>query len=446
MGNSPDHRCPDPASATPPAAAYGTVLLDPAGRVRSWDAGAERITARTAADMIGRPLAVLYPPEDVAARPTAGLAAADHHGGWEDVGWHLRGDASRVWVHVLVTALRAQDGRLRGFSVLLRDVCGQRAPDGPLRQLAQAMEYAVEGIAQVGPAGRFVSVNSAYAAPLGRTPAELVGLSWESAVHPDDRPVLRAAYQRMVDAGKAVAEVRGLRTDGTVFHKDVTLVAIRGAGGDYQGNFCFVKDLSDRRRADDERRKADAELRQSRELLSSVLDSSLEGVIALRAVRDPAAGGPVVDFEFQLLNAAAEQLLGRRSADLLGRPPAHGRSRAHRRHRPVRPLRPASSPPAGRSTVEQCPDAFGGLADLAPAGRRLPAGRRRDRRSRSPTSPAASGPRPTPTATRPTSEAARGRTQRQAAELAGAGPEQLDVARRAAEQAATSPRATSWPT
>ena len=65
------------------------------------------------------------------------------------------------------------------------------------------------------------------------------------------------------------------------------------------------------------RRRAEGELRGSQELLAGVMDSSLTGVVALAAVRDDA--GAVVDFTFRLVNPAAEQMLGRRSADLLGR-------------------------------------------------------------------------------------------------------------------------------
>ena len=191
-------------------------------------------------------------------------------------------------------------------------MCGQQAVDGRVRLLAQVMEDAVEGIAQLGGDGRYVGVNAAYAAPLGRTPSDLVGLSWEVTVHPDDLPRVRDGYRQMLATGKGEAEARGVAADGGVFHTHVTMVAIRGTAGATEGSFCFVKNVTDRRRADDE-------LRRSRELLTSVLDSSLDGVVACRAVRDRDRPERVVDFEYQLVNATAEQIIGRRAVDLLGR-------------------------------------------------------------------------------------------------------------------------------
>ena len=57
-----------------------------------------------------------------------------------------------------------------------------------------------------------------------------------------------------------------------------------------------------------ERRAAFETIRQTRELLTSVLNGSLDAIIALRTVRDPRGG--VVDFEGILANPAAERLLG----------------------------------------------------------------------------------------------------------------------------------------
>ena len=60
---------------------YAIYLLDPAGHVVSWNAGAERIKGYSAAEIIGRPFALFYPPEDRAAgRPAEMLQAAAREG------------------------------------------------------------------------------------------------------------------------------------------------------------------------------------------------------------------------------------------------------------------------------------------------------------------------------------------------------------------------------
>ena len=217
-----------------------------------------------------------------------------------------RWDGSRFPMDLSVTETVLGDRRI--YTGIARDVSERRAADAELRLLSHAMGNAVEGISRVGPDGRFVSVNAAYAALIGRPAAGLVGVPVEATVHPDDVGLVRGAVAAMAATGKGEAEVRGVR-DGAVFHHHLTLVAIRGAGGACEGHFCFAKDVTDRKRADDE-------CRRSQELLAGVLDGSQSGVLALDAVRD--AGGAVVDFVFRLVNPAAERLLRRTAGELLG--------------------------------------------------------------------------------------------------------------------------------
>ena len=74
----------------------------------------------------------------------------------------------------------------------------------------------------------------------------------------------------------------------------------------------FVRDVTDRERADEE-------VRRSQELLASVLDGSQDGVLVLQAVRAPGEGGTIVDFDFRLVNPAAERFMDRPAADVLGK-------------------------------------------------------------------------------------------------------------------------------
>jgi PAS domain S-box-containing protein len=108
--------------------------------------------------------------------------------------------------------------------------------------LKGALESAFEGISRLDAQGRYVYVNAAYAALLGRTPAELIGTSWEVTVYPEDRPIARAAYELMVRTGKGRFTARALRKDGTIVPKDVVMVRARHGSG----HFCFMHDASGR--------------------------------------------------------------------------------------------------------------------------------------------------------------------------------------------------------
>jgi PAS domain S-box-containing protein len=106
---------------------HAIFMLDPEGRVTTWNNGAERIKGYAAHEIIGQHFSRFYP-ADVVARgwPEHELAVARREGSFEDEGWRLRKDGSRFWANVVITALRDQQGRLRGFAKVTRDLTLRR--------------------------------------------------------------------------------------------------------------------------------------------------------------------------------------------------------------------------------------------------------------------------------------------------------------------------------
>ncbi|QYC41258.1 Nitrate/nitrite sensor protein NarX [Nonomuraea coxensis DSM 45129] len=103
-------------------------MLDPLGRVVSWNAGARRIKGYAAEEIIGRHFSVFYPSGDVAAgRPATELAVAAADGQWEEEGWRVRKDGTRFWAGVVITALHDEHGGLRGFGKVTRDLTERRS-------------------------------------------------------------------------------------------------------------------------------------------------------------------------------------------------------------------------------------------------------------------------------------------------------------------------------
>jgi PAS domain S-box-containing protein len=103
-------------------------MLDPDGRVMSWNEGAERINGYTAEEIIGRHFATFYPAADIAARkPERELAIAARVGKYEEEGWRLRKDGTSIWVNVLITAVRDGKGEIIGYAKVTRDLTERRA-------------------------------------------------------------------------------------------------------------------------------------------------------------------------------------------------------------------------------------------------------------------------------------------------------------------------------
>ncbi len=116
---------------------YALFVLDPEGRVASWNVGAERISGWSAADIIGCSLERFYPPEEVGL-PAAELAQALREGRVQAEGWRLRKDGSRFWAECVITVLRGEHGQLKGYSVLTRDRTERKQVEHAQRLFAEA--------------------------------------------------------------------------------------------------------------------------------------------------------------------------------------------------------------------------------------------------------------------------------------------------------------------
>ncbi|ETK37046.1 PAS domain-containing sensor histidine kinase [Microbispora sp. ATCC PTA-5024] len=123
---------------------YAIFMLDPTGRVVSWNAGAERIKGYAADEIIGRHFSVFYPPEDKAAgKPNRELRTAAAEGRLEDEGWRVRKDGTRFWANVVITALFDEDGTLRGFGKVTRDMTERRTVERALDERGRLVAHLV---------------------------------------------------------------------------------------------------------------------------------------------------------------------------------------------------------------------------------------------------------------------------------------------------------------
>jgi PAS domain S-box-containing protein len=101
---------------------YAIFMLDPAGHVTSWNAGAEGIKGYKAHEILGRHFSCFYPKEDVASgKPARMLEVATREGRVEDEGWRVRKNGEEFWASVVITALRNDEGNLIGFGKVTRD-------------------------------------------------------------------------------------------------------------------------------------------------------------------------------------------------------------------------------------------------------------------------------------------------------------------------------------
>ena len=115
------------------ASDYAIFMLDPEGRVATWNSGAERIKGYRAEEILGQYFSKFYPQADIErGKPQHELEVASAEGRYEDEGWRIRKDGSCFWANVIITALRGKDGKLQGFSKVTRDFTDRKGAEESL--------------------------------------------------------------------------------------------------------------------------------------------------------------------------------------------------------------------------------------------------------------------------------------------------------------------------
>jgi PAS domain S-box-containing protein len=105
---------------------YAIYLLDSNGNVITWNTGAEKIKGYSTEEIIGKNFASFYTADDVAAgKPQRNLREAARRGYIRDQGLRVRKDGSTFEAEVIITALRDDTGKIRGFSKVTRDITDQ---------------------------------------------------------------------------------------------------------------------------------------------------------------------------------------------------------------------------------------------------------------------------------------------------------------------------------
>ncbi|MFV9503218.1 MAG: PAS domain S-box protein [Oscillochloridaceae bacterium umkhey_bin13] len=124
---------------------YAIYLLDPTGRIASWNAGAERLTGYHADAVLGKHFSCFFTIEDLAlGKPGIELQTARITGRYEEEGWRLRSDGSRFWANVVITAVHDEGGTLCGFAKVTRDNTERRKADEMRRLYAKRLQALYE--------------------------------------------------------------------------------------------------------------------------------------------------------------------------------------------------------------------------------------------------------------------------------------------------------------
>lgn len=263
---------------------YAIFMLDPQGRVATWNQGAERIKQYKREEIIGKHFSIFYPEEDLANdKPGMEMREVARTGKFEDYGWRVKKDGSRFWANVIITGFFDENGVLKGYSKVTRDITERKRNEDALRKAKEELEARVEertrdlekskselqetlsafqglfqqaavGIAQVDLDGRYQRVNQKICDMLGYSGEELLNRSVFDFVHPDHIAEAKTKYAELFrgETQTFTVEKRYIRKDGVTIWGKRSTAAVMGSDGKVKYAVSVLEDITEKRRSREE--------------------------------------------------------------------------------------------------------------------------------------------------------------------------------------------------
>jgi PAS domain S-box-containing protein len=264
---------------------YAIFMLDPAGVVTTWNAGAERLNGYSRDEIVGCHFSTFYTEADRARNhPAHELEVAIAEGRYEEEGWRVRKDGSTFWANVVITPIRDPSGALIGFGKVSRDLTIRRRNEEETRAKAAQLEVANRELAEfrrlvtsvrdyaifmLDTTGHILSWNTGAHRLKGYEPAEIIGRHFSTFYTEADRARDHPAHELEIAIAEGRYEEEGwrVRKDGSTFWASVTITAVRDDDGRLTGFAKVTRDLTERKRAADALERAVEELREANEEL-----------------------------------------------------------------------------------------------------------------------------------------------------------------------------------
>ena len=122
-------------------AEHAIFLIDASGHVTEWPGAAARLTGYSAHEVTGKPLEMFYAGDGKAASDARRvLEEATREGRSERAAWRVRKGGERYFANEIVTAIRDDEGRMTGFTVITRDLTARRTAEETASRLRDAAE------------------------------------------------------------------------------------------------------------------------------------------------------------------------------------------------------------------------------------------------------------------------------------------------------------------
>ena len=233
---------------------YAIFMLDPKGRIVSWNPGAARTKGYQASEIIGRHFSAFYPEEDVlSGKPARLLDLAARHGRVEDEGWRVRKDGSKFWASVTITAVRDEGGQLIGFGKVTRDLSERRRSERALHRSEERSRLFVDAVQDyaifmLDPDGCVSTWNTGAERIKGYKASEIIGQHFSRFYPEEDVRAGKPAWELEVASrvGRLEDESWRIRKDGSRFWANVVITPVKNSEGELLGFSKVTRDFTQR--------------------------------------------------------------------------------------------------------------------------------------------------------------------------------------------------------
>jgi PAS domain S-box-containing protein len=231
------------------------VATDAEFNIRAWNRAAEKMYGWKAEEVMGRPSAGVFGTKLTELERNNVLSQVENTGGYRGEYTQQRKDGSLIQVEMAAIALLDENGAIKGFAAVNRDVTqDNRALDelrASERRFRDVFDKSSVGMVMKSIDGGFVAANEAYCKITGYSRAELLLTDYYSITHPDDRERNQALMKKMLKGVIPffVLEKRYLRKDGPIVWVRNSVSLLRDYRGIPERFVVLTEDITERKRA-----------------------------------------------------------------------------------------------------------------------------------------------------------------------------------------------------
>jgi PAS domain S-box-containing protein len=226
------------------------------GIVVTWNAAAERLFGYTAAEIVGRSIRLIVPPDrqDEENRVLSAVRRGEILDHFETV--RQRKDGTLVPIALTVSPIRDLSGEIVGASKIVRDLSRTQRVQRDALRLAAIVDSSDDAIVGKDLNSIITSWNPAAERMFGYSPEEMIGTSVRILI-PDDRQHEEDDVLSRITRGQRLEHYETVRRkkDGTLFPVSLTVSPVVNDEGVVIGASKIARDITERVRGDDERRR-----------------------------------------------------------------------------------------------------------------------------------------------------------------------------------------------